>query len=268
MLTRCDAETENLVKDMLLEDDLRLSGDREDSASLNIDKREDPDGNLSEMAGVLTLNDNAELRYFGKMSGLNLIDTPASPTGTFLLPRNIRLTLLPEQQGQNALRTVLNRPESVPSTPISQPTGITAPGGNMYTLPDADTQARLLAAYWAHVHPHMPILYRPALTERLPRPQHFLPEETLGTKDDLIPPFLLLAVFAVASRFVRDGQDTPRPGKHWPGGDKYVAQAKWLLASEEFNFRDLGSSRLTTVQGLLLLAYREAGIGAMCHSWL
>lgn len=257
---------------MLLEDDLRMPGqfDREDTVSAASDKKsEDPDTNLADMAGVLTLNDNAELRYFGKMSGLNMLETPASPTGTFLLPRNIRLTLLPEQQGKGATKTHLTAPSSTSGTATPHPVAVPSPGGNMYVLPDLETQMRLLAAYWAHVHPHIPILYRPALTDRLPRPQHFSAEESpLGTKDDLFPPFLALAVFAVASRFVRDGQETPRPGAHWPAGDKYVAQAKWLLASEEFNFRDLGSSRLTTVQGLLLLAYREAGIGAMCHSWL
>lgn len=224
------------------------------------------------MAGVLTLNDNSELRYFGKMSGLNLLDQPSSPTGTFPLPRTIRLTLLPEQQAHSrsaipsapfSSAPVMEQANSVPLLPFAA-----SNSSGMYTLPDAVTQSRLLTAYWAHVHPHLPILYRPALTDRLPRPSTFSSTEPLGSKDDLCPPFLALAVFAVAARFVRDGQETPRAGAHWAAGDKYVAQAKWLLANEEFNFRDLGSSRLTTVQGLLLLAYREAGIGAMCHSWL
>lgn len=45
-------------------------------------------------------------------------------------------------------------------------------------------------------------------------------------------------------------------------GQNYLDAAKKIL-----NF-DYGSSKLVTVQALLLLAYREIGTGAMSASWL
>lgn len=52
------------------------------------------------------------------------------------------------------------------------------------------------------------------------------------------------------------------PEKAWEAGDDYFMAANAILAQE-----DLGLSRLTTVQGLLLMAYREVGMGAMARSW-
>jgi hypothetical protein len=48
----------------------------------------------------------------------------------------------------------------------------------------------------------------------------------------------------------------------WPGGDLYLEEAKRLLDSS------YASSRAATCQALLLMGYREIGIGAMAQAWL
>ena len=48
----------------------------------------------------------------------------------------------------------------------------------------------------------------------------------------------------------------------WPAGDAYLREAKQLLDSS------YASSRPATCQALLLMGYREIGIGAMAQAWL
>ncbi|KAH8112249.1 fungal-specific transcription factor domain-containing protein [Phellopilus nigrolimitatus] len=54
----------------------------------------------------------------------------------------------------------------------------------------------------------------------------------------------------------------PQSGHMWAAGDGYLERAKILLD------RTYGSSRPSTCQALLLMGYREIGIGAMAQSWL
>ena len=48
----------------------------------------------------------------------------------------------------------------------------------------------------------------------------------------------------------------------WEAGDTYLDDAKTILNQV------YASSRPTTCQALLLLAFREIGIGAMAQAWL
>lgn len=48
----------------------------------------------------------------------------------------------------------------------------------------------------------------------------------------------------------------------WAAGDKYLEDAKVILDSS------YAASRPSTCQALLLMAYREVGIGAMAQAWL
>lgn len=48
----------------------------------------------------------------------------------------------------------------------------------------------------------------------------------------------------------------------WPAGDAYLEDAKRLLDSS------YSASRPATCQALLLMGYREIGIGAMAQAWL
>lgn len=127
-------------------------------------------------------------------------------------------------------------------------------------LPDQAMQTKLLDAYWAFVHPHFPILYRPLFVAQISKtPSGSLP--AFGSTADHVSAFLLLTVYALAARYC-DSNKPRVSGVHWTAGDKYVEAAKKLLAQDDY-----GSSHLSTVQGLLLLAYREVGIGKMAQSW-
>jgi hypothetical protein len=152
-------------------------------------------------------------------------------------------------------------------------------------LPDKRMSDHLLELYWIFVHPHIPLLYRslfvrqyrntvhaggpentqdtttPGSTENHNNPSTSngkpAPAQAVGGK---VPAVLLLAVYAVAARYSDSGG--PRiEGQYWTAGDEYASKAKELI------HEDFGSSRLTTIQAMLLLAYREIGCGAMAQSW-
>ena len=77
-----------------------------------------------------------------------------------------------------------------------------------------------------------------------------------------IPTLLLLAMFSVAARYSSSGAPPPEPGQMWTAGDSYMEDAKTILDST------YAQSRPSTCQALLLLGYREVGIGAMAQAWL
>lgn len=78
-----------------------------------------------------------------------------------------------------------------------------------------------------------------------------------------VPTLLLLAMYALAARYA-DQVTYPRPSDPttmWSAGDEYLDRAKVLLDST------YSSSRPSTCQALLLMGYREIGIGAMAQAW-
>ena len=80
-----------------------------------------------------------------------------------------------------------------------------------------------------------------------------------------VPTVLLLAMFSIAARYsAQTGSDVPPPqeGSMWAAGDRYLEDAKVILDSS------YAASRPSTCQALLLMAYREVGIGAMAQAWL
>lgn len=80
-----------------------------------------------------------------------------------------------------------------------------------------------------------------------------------------VPAILLLAMFSIASRYtsVSSGEvPPPEAGSMWAAGDKYLESAKKILDST------YAHSRPGTCQALLLMGYREVGIGAMAQAWL
>ena len=80
-----------------------------------------------------------------------------------------------------------------------------------------------------------------------------------------IPALLLLAMFSIAARYSSaSSSEVPPPeeGSMWAAGDSYLEDAKVILDST------YSASRPSTCQALLLLGYREVGIGAMAQAWL
>ena len=86
----------------------------------------------------------------------------------------------------------------------------------------------------------------------------------LGPRRRRVPTLLLLAMFSLAARYSARTADVPPPddGSMWSAGDEYMEDAKVILD------RTYAASRPSTCQALLLLGYREVGIGAMAQAWL
>ena len=77
-----------------------------------------------------------------------------------------------------------------------------------------------------------------------------------------VPALLLLTMYAIASRY-NDSEALANldPSTMWEAGDEYLDSAKVILD------RTYASSRPSTCQALLLMGYREIGIGAMAQAW-
>ena len=83
-----------------------------------------------------------------------------------------------------------------------------------------------------------------------------------GSRPQRIPTLLLLVMFSIAARYSSTDGPPPAPGEMWNAGDSYMEHAKVILDNIHTQ------SRPSTVQALLLLGYREVGIGAMAQAWL
>jgi hypothetical protein len=72
-------------------------------------------------------------------------------------------------------------------------------------------------------------------------------------------------MFAIAARYFENDPSNPPPPPDgslmWSAGDEYLDAAKIMLD------RSYSSSRASTCQALLLMGYREIGIGAMAQAW-
>lgn len=67
-------------------------------------------------------------------------------------------------------------------------------------------------------------------------------------------------MFSIAARYTgQHGSEVP--DTMWPAGDSYFDSARAILAST------YSMPRVGTCQALLLLCYREVGIGAMAQAW-
>lgn len=70
-------------------------------------------------------------------------------------------------------------------------------------------------------------------------------------------------MYSIAERFsTKHSPPPPQDGSMWAAGDTYLDSAKVILDSTYAN------SRPSTCQALLLLGYREIGIGAMAQAWV
>ncbi|KAI9508265.1 fungal-specific transcription factor domain-containing protein [Russula earlei] len=206
--------------------------------------------------GHLSLNEEREVRFHGQASGLHLLDVKERVDG--------------RSEGG-----IWHFPKARVWPPLPESDHNPRPHGeeDSVTLPDAATQEELLDLYFAYVHPALPVLHKKSFLEKL-RNGH-VARQSRNTPDSPSPlqfgrrrphasPLLLLAMFSVAARYTsaHDNDRLPSESTMWPAGDVYLEQAKRLLDSS------YSSSRPATCQALLLMGYREIGIGAMAQAWL
>lgn len=144
-------------------------------------------------------------------------------------------------------------------------------------LPEPAEQEHLLDLYFTYVHPSFPIIHKEAFFNAFKTahiggdsPQSTTSSDASSThprpfnsRPRPISTLLLLAMFAIAARYSSSSVPPPPPdgSMMWPAGDDFFDQAKVILD------RSYASSRSSTCQALLLMGYREIGIGAMAQAW-
>ncbi|RDB29501.1 Nitrogen assimilation transcription factor nit-4 [Hypsizygus marmoreus] len=218
-----------------------------------IDSEQDEVKDALDGIGELSLDENQEVRFHGKASGLHLLSRSSRTDdriegGIWRLP--MARVWPPTKQRV-----------------IQQEQNITTP------LPPIHVQDRLIDLYFNYVHPTFPVLHKGRfLTEYNFRKQNgpsaraMSPEYAPGSPrpdpSQELTPLLLFSMFAITARFCEDEMPPPPEGKMWEAGCNYLDSARAIL-TQVFH-----QSRPSTVQSLLLLGYREFGIGSMEQAWL
>ncbi|KAL0946295.1 hypothetical protein HGRIS_012543 [Hohenbuehelia grisea] len=224
----------------------------------------DSDEELPGAVGQLSLNEDEEVRYHGKASGLYLLDgaersDSRNQGGIWRFPKARVWPPVPE--GHSPL-------------PVSEDL-------HAHKLPDPEVQEHLLELYFTYVHPSFPIIHKKTFFEAytagsLPTDPSSHPSQGESSSSRAhstsrhhnrrrrMSPLLILAMYAVASRYSTHSSTPPFPtdsSTMWTAGDEYLDSAKIILDSA------YSSSRTATCQALLLMGYREVGIGAMAQAW-
>ncbi|KIL66147.1 hypothetical protein M378DRAFT_75687 [Amanita muscaria Koide BX008] len=215
------------------------------------------DGDLTGAVGQLSINEDAQLRYHSKLSGLHLLSDKVkvetrNEGGLWRFPKARVWPALPSGAAHiEAECQVL--------------------------MPDITVQEHLLDLYFMYVHPCFPVIHKDAFFDAF---QHKESSPDTGSDKNRfhsplrrqklsISPLLLFAMFSLASRYGNmDGMSNgvvPAPHSDptimWDAGDEYLDGAKRILDG------NYATARPTTCQALLLLGYREIGIGAMAQAW-
>ncbi|CAG8560197.1 7561_t:CDS:2 [Cetraspora pellucida] len=182
---------------------------------------------LNEVMGILSIDENKQVRYHGRSSGLYLLkNSERYKNGMLSLSDNSPEETLISTQNLESLK----RPE-------------------LTILPSQEISEHLLEIYFTHIHPLLPIIYKPIFFNRL--------------KDQDNPPLLLLnAIYALAARH----SDRPELRKNLQdsqtAGDEFFDRAKALLDN------DYDKSHITTIQALIIMALRDVRTDNTTRSWI
>ncbi|KAI3622119.1 hypothetical protein WG66_015820 [Moniliophthora roreri] len=207
----------------------------------------------TESMGELSLTDYQEIRYHGKASGLHLLSKDnrtdeRNEGGIWMLPM---ARVWPPSKDYVAQVAKEEDYEVV--------------------LPPVQMQDHLIDLYFTYIHPVFPVIHKSCfLSEYHARKQGKRDEEPIPTTYSSPKPessqkastLLLLSMFAITARFVDNIEPLPPKGKMWEAGCQYFDNARLILT------KIFDRSRPCTVQSLLLLGYREFGLGSMEQGWI
>ncbi|KZO89639.1 hypothetical protein CALVIDRAFT_571629 [Calocera viscosa TUFC12733] len=205
----------------------------------------DENVDLADVVGQLSIDENDQVRYHGKASGLHLLSrSERHREGIWRFP--------PARVWPPSENHVVKTEEEILNSANARD-----------CLPSPAQQQHLIDLYFSYVQPVLPIIpkrqFMELFRERMASSDVNSPADIVRGR---IPTLLLLAMFAVAARYTATDTPLPPDGKMWMAGDKYLAAAK-LILNEKY-----ASSQPETCQALILLSYREIGIGAMAQSFL
>ncbi|TFK30943.1 hypothetical protein FA15DRAFT_630298 [Coprinopsis marcescibilis] len=206
--------------------------------------------------GQLSLDEHKEVRFHGKQSGLHL------------LGRSLRADDRIEGGIWN-----LPMARVWPATKFGIPSELV--DDVEVHLPPLDVQELLIDLYFTYTHPVFPIIHKSRFLSEFharkqnsscsspanaPSPSHSTPRPE-PTQE--ITPLLLLCMFSIAARFLVDEEGHSANGSLWEAGSEYMEDARKILSRHTVR-----NSRPSIVQALILLGYREFGIGSMEQGWL
>ncbi|KAI0800103.1 fungal-specific transcription factor domain-containing protein [Fomes fomentarius] len=229
----------------------------------SVDDSESGEDEIAIAVGQLSLNEDEQVRYHGKVSGLHLLGANERQDGR-------GIWRFPKARVWPPLSPAVRNSQRRHSAEFAP------------RLPDVPTQELLLELYFTYVHPALPIVHKPTFMDdwskgNLATDSPYSGESgysdaaspvssssPLGARRRRVPTLLLLAMFSLSARYSTRTADVPPPddGSMWSAGDEYMEDAKVILD------RTYAASRPSTCQALLLLGFREVGIGAMAQAWL
>ncbi|CAG8537243.1 13309_t:CDS:2, partial [Ambispora leptoticha] len=208
------------------------SARNKDDSSSSLDPLTTSDGkpieDLNDVMGVLSIDENNQVRYHGRSSGLYLLKKD-NKEGV-LRVQNQGVWLSGKVVASTNEFELLKHPE-------------------LTELPSQEIFDHLLEIYFTHVHPIMPIIYKPSFFNRL-------------RDKDTFPHLLLNSMLALASRYSDNAEIQKYPDKPESVGSVFFERAKALL---DFEY---DHPRVSTVQALILLALREYGSGKVSRAWM
>ncbi|RIA97460.1 fungal-specific transcription factor domain-containing protein [Glomus cerebriforme] len=186
---------------------------------------------LNEVMGILSIDENNQVRYHGRSSGLYLLKkSDKYKDGILSIKSRSNWSHPGEVIASTQSFDLLKRSE-------------------LTELPSQEISDHLLELFFTHVHPILPFIYKPRFFDQLKDKDH-------------LPHLLLNSIYSFAALF-SDRLDIRRiPEDHTTAGDIYFDRAKALLDN------DYDKARVSTIQALLVLSLREYGVGRVTRAWL
>ncbi|GAB5587027.1 hypothetical protein Unana1_01927 [Umbelopsis nana] len=180
--------------------------------------------------GQLSMDESGQMRYLGKSSGLYMIPKlKPLQNGAFYIPR----------------RTYQQRNESEMSVDRQRTL-------DPFELPPPDLSEHLIGLYFEHFYPFLPLLHK----------DKFLATINGAEGTPPVPPILLNAIYAVASRVSNDPRVRSDPNLSGTAGDIFLERARVLLEAEH------DVSKISTIQALLLMSSHQHGAMRSTRAWL
>ncbi|KAI8371014.1 fungal-specific transcription factor domain-containing protein [Blakeslea trispora] len=214
----------------------------------NQSDKEDEDQDESNNIGNLSIDENGQLRYYGRSSGFYMLK----------INKNF----------QNRSFQFNSKEPAHSDSHTALPVSI-----DPFEMPPTDLRDHLLSLYFDTFYPLLPILHKQSFVEAIHDP-------TLPSSP---PPILLNAIFAVASRISPDVRVRAAPDKPETAGDLFFERARMLLDLEWDSFRAstvqalllmsshqngaLKTTRGWLYSGMAIRMSQNLGLHRNCDTW-
>jgi len=133
-------------------------------------------------------------------------------------------------------------------------------------LPTIEEQDFLVELYFTYVHPILPVVHKASFMDAY-RARNLTGEEPKATPTRRLSNLLLLSMFAIASRYNNEAA-VSRPNTEEGLGEMCQAGFEYFSAAHEALDLVFRQSSIATVQSMIILSYRQFGIGSLEQAWI